>query len=149
MTESGVNNNSLHTVIDFEDLLAQSQRMGPLPSGYRGFTWSDSAWITSKVFSESVCSGRFGLFNADGKDMTIEGKQLFDLKELSLCALWVDKAPVAVEGWEKGIRKYATTQTVSRASILRCALDYRAVDRVELKAGGKHILVLAITVLIR
>jgi len=61
----------------------------------------------------------------------------------------VVETQVSVEGWEKEVRKYATTQTVSRASILRCALDYRAVDRVELKAGGKHILVLAITVLIR
>ena len=54
-----------------------------------------------------------------------------------------------MEGWEKEVRKYATTQTVSRGSIIQCALDYRDIDRVELKAGGTHLVISTITVLIR
>ena len=149
VTEQGIKSSAGDTVIDFEDLYALGQPMGPLPSGYMGFTWSDSAWVTNKVFSASVCGGRAGLLNADGRDVTIESKHLFDLKELSLCALWADKADVGVEGWVKEVRKYATTQTVSRASIIQCALDYRGVDRVELRAGGKHIMITAMTVLIK
>ncbi len=137
-------------VITFEDLDAQSQAMGPLPSGYMGFTWSDSAWFMTRAFSLSVCPVvRVGLLNANGKDITMESKHLFDLKGLSLCTLWADKAQILVEGWEKEVRKYATTQTVSRASIIQCALDYRGVDRVELKAGGTHLVISTITVLIR
>jgi hypothetical protein len=136
-------------VIDFEDLYAKSQTMGPLPSGYRGFTWSDSAWLTTKAFSSSVCGGRAGLLNADGRDITIKRDHLFDLKELSLCALWVDTAHVNVEGWVKDVRKYATTQTVNRGSVIQCTLGYRDVDRVELKPGGNHIVIPAITVLIK
>ena len=68
---------------------------------------------------------------------------------MSLCGPWVDKTQVSLEGWEKEVRKYAATQTVSRASIIQCALDYRDVDRVELKAGGKHIMITSITVLLK
>jgi hypothetical protein len=32
---------------------------------------------------------------------------------------------------------------------MRCALDYRDVDRVELKAGGTHLVITAITVLFK
>jgi hypothetical protein len=145
-------NGSGEILITFEDLHLQGQAMGPLPSGYMGFTWSDSAWFMTKAFSSSVCpgaAGQIGLLNAHGKDITIESKHLFDLKGLSLCTLWTDKAQICVEGWEKEVRKYTTTQTVSRDSIIQCALDYRDVDRVELKADGKHIMITSITVLIR
>ena len=37
----------------------------------------------------------------------------------------------------------------AEGSIIQSTLDYRDVDPVELKAGGKHIMVTAITVLIR
>ena len=148
MTGPYIKNGSGETVITFGDLHLEDRVMGPLPSGYMGFTWSDSAWVTSKVFSSSF-GGLAGLLNAHGKDITIESKNLFDLKGLSLCGLWADKTQVSVEGWEKEVRRYATTQTVSRASVIQCALDYRDVDRVELKAGGKHIMVTSITVFIR
>ncbi len=147
MTAPDSKNGSGETVITFEDLDLQGQAMGPLPSGYRGFTWSDSAWFMTRAFSSSVgLGGRVGLLNAHGKDITIESKHLFDLKGLSLCTLWTDKARVRVEGWEKKVIKYTTTQTVSRASTTHCALDYRDVDRVELKAGGTHLVITAITV---
>ena len=149
MTASDLKNGGKEILITFEDLYAQGQAMGPLPSGHMGFTWSDSAWLTSKAFSSSVCGGRAGLLNAYGKDITIESKHLFNLKGLSLCVLWANKAQVRVEGWEKEVRKYATTQTVPRTSIIQCALDYCDVDRVELKTGGKHIIITAITVLTR
>ena len=41
------------------------------------------------------------------------------------------------------------TQTVSRTSTTHCALDYRNIDRVELKAGGAHIVVNPITVFVK
>ena len=141
-------NGSGKIVITFEDLYAQGRAMGPLPSGYMGFTWSDSAWFMTREFSSSICPGvRIGLLNAHGKDITIESKNPFDLKGLSLCTLWSDDARVLLEGWEKGVRKYATTQTVSRASTIQCALDYRDIDRVELTTGGTHILINTITIL--
>ena len=147
MTAPDLKNASGETVITFEDLDLQSQAMGPLPSGYRGFTWSDSAWFMTRAFSlSSGLGGRIGLLNAHGKDITVESKQLFDLKALSLCTLWTDNVRIRVEGWEKEVIKYATTQTVSRASIIRCTLDYRDVDRVELKAGGTHLVITTITV---
>lgn len=149
MTAPELKNDSGETVITFEDLDVQGQAMGPLPSGYRGFTWSDSAWFMTRAFSLSAgLGGRIGLLNAHGKDVTIESKHLFDLKELSLCALWTDNARVRVEGWEKKVIKYATTQTLSRVSTTRCALDYRDVDRVELKADGTHMVITTIAVLI-
>ena len=86
MTGPDIKNGSGEIVITFKGLHLQDRVMGPLPSGYMGFTWSDSAWVTSKVFSSSVCGGRTGLLNAHGKDITIESKNLFDLKGLSLCA---------------------------------------------------------------
>ena len=46
-----------------------------------------------------------------------------------------------VEGWEKQVRKYATTLTVKLSSVSPYDLGYRAIDRVELKAGGAHILI--------
>jgi hypothetical protein len=135
-------------VITFEDLYEQDQAMGPVPSGYRGFTWSDSAWFMTREFSSSVCPGvRVGLLNAHGKDITIGSNHPFDLKGLSLCTLWAYNARVRVEGWEKKVIKYTTTQTVSRGSTTHCALDYRGVDRVELKVGGTHLVITAITVL--
>jgi hypothetical protein len=54
-----------------------------------------------------------------------------------------------VEGWEKEVRKYATTHAVSRASTTHCALDYRGVDHVERRAGGVHLVITTITVLNR
>jgi len=138
------------TLITFEDLDLASRAMGPLPSGYRGFTWSDSAWFMTRAFVSSVCPGsQIGLLNAHGKDITIERKHPFDLKGLSLCALWADKAQIGVEGWKKGVRKHVTIQTVSRGSTTHCTLDYRGVDRVELKTGGAHLVITAITVLIK
>lgn len=150
MTAPDLKNGSGETVITFEDLHVQGQVMGPLPGGYRGFTWSDSAWFMTKAFSSSVCTaGQIGLLNADGKDITIESTHPFDLKGLSLCTLWADKAEVRVEGWEKEVRKYATTLTVSRVPTTRCALDYRGIDRVELKAGSAHLVISTINVVIR
>ncbi len=147
---SNVADSGKDTVITFEDLHVQGQTMGTLPSGYTGFTWSDSAWFMNRAFSSSVCPGvRIGLLNAHGRDITIESRQLFDLKGLSLCTLWAYNVQVLLEGWEKEVRKYATIQAVSRTSAMRCALDYRDVDRVELKAGGTHLVITAITVLIR
>ena len=113
-----------------------------------GFTWSDGAWFINRTSSSSICPGvRIGLLNAHGKDITIESKDPFDLKGLSLCTLWAYDARVRVEGWEKKVIKYTTTQTVPRASTIQCALDYRGIDRVELMTGGTHILITAITIL--
>jgi len=149
MAAPGVEN-SREIVITFEDLLAQGQAMGPLPKCYAGLTWSDSAWFMTKEFASSVCPKvRCGLLNAHGRDITIEDKHLFDLKGLSLCALWRDKTQVLVEGWEKQVRKYAETLTAKQDSATLFTLDYRAVDRVQLKAGGAHIVISAITVLIK
>ena len=149
MVPPNVEDSGKDTVITFEDLDAQHQAMGPLPSGYMGFTWSDSAWFVTRAFSSSVCPGvRIGLLNAHGRDITMKSKQLFDLKGWSFCTLWAHTAQVLLEGWEKEVRKYATIQTVSRASTIKCALDYRGVDRVELKAGGTHLVITTITVLI-
>ncbi len=145
-----VKDGSREVLITFEDLDAQGQAMGPLPSGYMGFTWSDSAWFITRAFSSSVCPGiRVGLLNANGRDITIESKRLFDLKGLSLCTLWTDKAQILIEGWEKQARKFATTQTVSRITTIQCAVDYRNIDRAELKTGGAHMVIGAINVLIR
>ena len=152
MTAPDLKNGSGDTVITFEDLHLQGQAMGPLPSGYMGFIWSDSAWFMTKAFSSSICPGavgQIGLLNAHGKDITIESERPFDLKGLSLCTLWTDKAQILIEGWEKEVRKYATTQVVSRALTIRCALDYRDVDRVELKADGVHMVISTINVLVR
>ena len=147
MAEAGAEN-SKEMVITFQDLDLPGRAMGPLPSGYNGFTWSASAWFMTRAFLSSFCPGsQIGLLNANGQDVTIESKALFDLKGLSLCALWKDKARVVVEGWAKGVRKYATTQTVSLGSTTHCALDYRRVDRVEIKTGGAHIVIGTITVL--
>jgi hypothetical protein len=99
--------------ITFEDLHEKGQAMGPLPRGYAGFTWSDSAWFMTKNFSSSV--SRFGLFNAHSKDITIASEHLFDLRGLSLCTLWSDTAQVLVEGWEKQVRKHATTLTLKQS----------------------------------
>jgi hypothetical protein len=63
--------------------------------------------------------------------------------------LWTYKAQIRVEGWEKEVRKCATIQTVSRTPITYCALDYGSIDRVELKAGGTHLGITAITVLFK
>ncbi len=133
--------------ITFEDLDMHGQPLGPLPRDYAGFTWSDNAWFMTRQFSSMICPGvRFGLFNAHSGDITIESKHLFDLKGLSLCALWSDTAQVLVEGWEKQVRKYATTLTVKQSSMTPFTLDYHAIDRVELKPGGAHIVVNPITV---
>ena len=48
MTAPDLKNGSREIVITFEDLDAQGQAMGPLPSGYMGFTWSDSAWFMTR-----------------------------------------------------------------------------------------------------
>lgn len=150
MSAPDIKKSSGKILITFEDLDAQSQPTGPLPSGYMGFTWSDSAWFMNRAFSSSVCPGvGTGLLNAHGKDITIESKQLFDLKRLSLCTLWAYNVQVLLEGWEKEVRKYATTQAVSRTSTMRCALDYRDVDRVELKTGGTHLVITDIAVLFK
>jgi hypothetical protein len=140
--------NSREIVITFEDLHAQGRPMGPLPSNYAGLTWSDSAWFMTKDFLSSVCPKvRCGLLNAHGRDITIESEHLFGLRALSLCTLWRDKAQVLVEGWEKQVRKYAETLTAKQTSVTLFNLDYRAIDRVELKAGGAHIVISTITVL--
>ena len=146
----GSRNGCREILITFEDLDLQSQAMGPLPSGYLGFSWSESAWFMTRAFSSSICPVvRIGPLNANGKDITIESKRLFDLSGLSLCTLWADKAEVRVEGWEQEVRKYATTRVVSRVLSIRCALDYRDVDRVELKANGVHMMISTINVLVR
>ncbi len=133
------------TVITFEDLHAVDQKMGPLPSGYAGFTWSENAWFATKQLLSSVCPGvPFGLLNAQGQDITMERKELFHLRTLSLCTLWWSTR-VLVEGWEKGVRKYATTLSPQRISPATFDLEYRAIDRVTLKTEGAHILINAIT----
>ena len=148
MSTPGIENSGREMVITFEDLDMQGQAMGPLPSGYTGLKWSDSAWFMTRHFSSSVCPGaRFGLFNAHSRDITIESKHLFDLKALSLCTLWSDTTQVLVEGWENQVRKYATTLTVKQSSVASFNLDYHAIDRVELKPDGAHIVVNPITIL--
>ena len=150
MTAPDPKNAGGETLITFEDLDLGGRAMGPLPSGYRGFTWSDSAWFMTRAFVSSVCPGsQIGLLNAHGKDITIERKHPFDLKGVSLYALWADKVQVGVEGWEKQVRKYVTTQTVSRGSTTHCALDYQGVDHIKLKTGGTHVVITTITVLFR
>jgi hypothetical protein len=49
----------------------------------------------------------------------------------------------------EGGQKYATAQAVSRVSTIRCALDYRDIDHVELKAGGNHMVIIVIAVLLK
>ena len=149
MSAPDAKNSGGEIVITFEDLHAQGRAMGPLPSGYAGFTWSESAWFMTRAFSLSVCGGRFGLLNAHGGDMNVKSKRLFDLKRLSLWTLWKDDAQVLVEGWENEARKYATTLTVKRSSVNPFELDYRAIDRVELKTGGDHIVINPITVFLK
>ena len=142
--------NSREIVITFEDLRAQGQAMGPLPSGYAGLMWSDSAWFMTKDFASSVCPRvRCGLLNAHARDITIESTHLFDLKGLSLCALWSDNVQVLVEGWEKQVRRYAETLTAKQDSVTLFNLAYHAIDRVELKAGGAHVLITAIIILFK
>jgi hypothetical protein len=143
----GAENSGRAIEITFEDLHLKGQAMGPLPSGYAGFTWSEKAWFMTKDFSSSA--SRFGLFNAHSGDITIGSKHLFDFKGLSLCTLWSDTAQVLAEGWEKQVRKYATTLTVKQSSMTPFNLDYHAIDRVELKPGGAHIVVNVIKVFIR
>lgn len=148
MPAPGMESSGRETVITFEDLDMQGQAMGPLPSGYAGFAWSDKAWFMTRHFFSSVCPGaRFGLFNAHSSDITIESKHLFDLKALSLCTLWTDTTQVLVEGWENQVRKYATTLTVKQSPVTSFNLDYHAIDRIELKPYGAHIVVNPITIL--
>jgi len=136
-------------VITFTDLHMLGQKMGPLPSGYAGLTWSDTAWFVTKEFLSSVCPGApFGLLNAQGQDITIESERPFDLRALSLCTLW-RSTQVLVEGWEKEARKYATTLAAQRISSVRFDLDYGAIDRVALKTDGAHIVINTITVLFK
>jgi len=150
VTTPDLKNNSKEIPITFEDLHLQDRAMGPIPRGYMGFTWSDSAWFMNTAYSSSVCPGvRIGLLNAHGRDITIENNHLFDLKGLSLCTLWAYNAQVLLEGWEKEVRKYATIQAAPRGSTTRCALDYRGVDHVELKAGGTYLVITAITFLFK
>jgi hypothetical protein len=150
VTTPDLKNNSKEIPITFEDLHLQDRAMGPIPSGYMGFTWSDSAWFMNTAYSSSVCPGvRIGLLNAHGRDITIENNHLFDLKGLSLCTLWAYNAQVLLEGWEKEVRKYATIQTVSRTSTMQYAVNYPGVDRVELKAGGTHLVISTISVLFK
>ena len=125
-----------------------AMKLGPLPSGYAGFTWSDSGWFVTKEFLSSVCPGvPFGLLNAQGQDITMESEHPFDLRALSLCTLWWS-TKVLAEGWEKEARKYATTAAAQRISPARFDLDYRAIDRVALKTDGAHVVINAITLLL-
>lgn len=136
---------SREIVITFEDLYGRGQPMGPLPRGYAGFTWSESAWFMTREFSSSVRPGQAALFNAHGEDLFFEREHPFGLKELSLSLLWMNTVEILVEGWETGVCKFAETATARKNAAIRLKLDFRDVDRVGLKSGGDHVVIHAVT----
>ncbi len=137
-------------VITFGDLYKQGHAMGLLPDGYAGFAWSKNAWFLTREFSSLFHRGAQAmLLNAHGEDITFESKQTFDLKAISTALLWVNTAPVLVEGWGHGVRKYARTLDLRRATATRSDLDYDDIDRVDIKPGGAHVVIDAITVVFR
>lgn len=140
---------SREIVITFEDLYGRGQLMGPLPRGYAGFTWSESAWFMTREYSSSVRPGHAALFNAHGEDLFFEREHPFGLKELSLSLLWMSTIEIMVEGWEKGMSKFAETATARKNAAIRLKLDFRDVDRVGLKSGGDHVVIHAVTVVFK
>jgi len=97
-------------------------------------------------FAADMCGGRCGLFNAEGKDITVTSERPFDLKTLSVFTLWQDNAQVIVEGWEQQVRKHERTLTVRQPFVTAFDLNFGSIDRLTLKAGGTHMVVNPITV---
>ena len=150
MVRPSAENSIREFVITFEDLCGKGKFMGPLPSGYAGFTWSDHAWFVTKNCSSSLCvSGQAALLNAGGEDLTVKSERLLDLKGLFVSSLWSETAEVLLEGWEKDVRKYATTLTVRRNTATWAEMGFGGIDRLEIKAGRTHVLIDDIAVLFR
>ncbi len=57
-----------------------------------------------------------------------------------------DGAEVVIEAWEEQVRKYTRTLTVKQFIVIAFKLDYHAIDRVEPKTGGAHIVINPIAV---
>jgi len=137
------------TVVTFDELYSNSTPTNPLPSGYLGFTWCENAWFLTKGYYSTVHTGhRVVLFNAHGGDLFFERESPFDLTGLSLSSIWEDTATVLVEGWEEGSSKYSRELTVYRSTVARPQLNFKGIDRVSLGAGGFHIMIEDITVLL-
>jgi hypothetical protein len=132
---------SRETLITFEDLSTAQMPVGPLPKGYSGLTWSESAWFVTRIWHPSASmSGQVALLNANEDDVSFERQEPFDLLGLTLSSLWGEKAEVVLEGWRKGVVKHSKTLTVHKNRMTRFNLDYRSIDRIVLKTGGVHIL---------
>jgi len=105
----------MQTIITFEDLYKYSNQMGALPEGYAGLRWSKEAWFLTKEFrGATATANRVGLFDAHGRDISIESELPFDLVGLSLCSLWSDIVSIDLEGWQESMIKYATTIPVRK-----------------------------------
>jgi hypothetical protein len=137
------------TLITFDDLSREGRPTGPLPHGYFGFTWCENAWFLTKGYYSTTHTGRqVALFNAHGGNILFGREPAFDLTGLSLSLVWEDRAPVLVEGWEKGTGKYSRSLTVYRNVVTRPELDFRGIDSIGLSSGGVHIMVEDISVLL-
>jgi len=139
----------IKTVITFDDLHCDTRPTGPLPSGYRGFTWCKNSWFLRKGYYSTVHTGRrVALFNAHGGDISFEREPAFDLVGLSLSPVWEDTAQILVEGWEKGSSNYRRELIIYRNTVARPQLNFRGIDRVSLSTGGIHVMVEDISVLL-
>jgi hypothetical protein len=144
MNPTEISNREL--IITFEDLKERGKPLGPLPTGYAGCTWCESAWFLTKACHPSACmKGQVSLLNADGSDVGFERPEPFWLKSLSLSLLWEGKSDVVLEGWTQGVMKYSRTVTIPRSTAIQFEPDYRGIDRVNLRTGGAHVVVDNIT----
>ncbi|MGD0663972.1 MAG: hypothetical protein ABSD38_38545 [Syntrophorhabdales bacterium] len=136
------------TVIAFDDLYGK-EPTGPLPCGHSGFTWCENAWFLAKGFYSTIQTGRrVALFNAHGKTISFGREAAFDLAGLSLSLLWVDTALVLIEGSRKGVLTHSRALAASRNVVIRPELDFDGIDRVSLSAGGAHVMVEDISVIL-
>ena len=136
------------TVITFDDLYAKGPA-GQLPPDYCGFTWCENAWFLAKRYYSAIETGRrVALFNAHGKTISFGREAAFNLTGLSLSSLWEDTARVLIEGSRNEVLTHSRAITVSRNAVIRPELEFLDIDRVSLSAGGAHVMVADISVIL-
>jgi len=109
--------------LDFEGFWDGSEYCGPLPEGYGGFTWSDSAyWGSYEYFSRyapngylSTWCGDVGIYTSHEEAISIGGP-LFDFGSARVGSAWDTGQGVTFEGWLDGDLLYSSTITVDTQS---------------------------------
>ena len=123
-------------LIDFEDLYPGYEAVGPMPTDYQGFDWSDYAgWYTKHAVYppgsgyEYTCEGNVALFTSWSMPISMSG-ETFDFVSCKVGSAWYETEQVLFEGYKGGELVYQKVVTTNNTGGAYFTFNFYGIDTV-------------------